>query len=248
MPVKIISKITEKTFDIIHFLYKNLAKTEKSPSNKKLFEDFKDNPELLEFHKSLKESFQKYSKAFGRGTFYQSLKSIHVIGQRPTEERFAVYGLKKLLKKNFRVLDIGSNCGFFSLYVSQFVHSVDGIEKDHYMVEVANKAKKYLKRDNCAFHQSIFEDFKPNKKYDCILSFAVHRRVRYSLEGYLGELDKILNKNGFLVLESHNAKKEDINFVRDVKNILGKRYSARKEGKIKDDHIIDREFIVLMKK
>jgi SAM-dependent methyltransferase len=247
MRARIIGKIAQKASGAVHFLRNNLEKV-KLQRDIRLFGDFKDNPGLSEFHKSLKESFQKYSKEFGRGAFYQSLKSIHAIGQRPTEKRFEIYGLGKFLKKNFRVLDIGSNCGFFSLYVSQFVHSVDGIEKDPYMVEVAAKTQKFLKIRNCSFHRSIFEDFKPNKKYDCILSFAVHRRVRYPLEVYLGELDKILNKSGFLVLESHNAKKEDINFIRDAKAILGKRYSAVREGKIKDDSIIDRNFIILKKK
>ena len=216
--------------------------------NEKLFRALINNPGLLELHKSLNKSFDRYSKEFGRGSLYQGLKSISITGQRPTEERFKAYGLKKFLKKNFRVLDIGSNCGFFSLYVSQFVDSVDGIEKDPYMVDAANKTMKYLKVKNCIFYQSAFEEFKLHKKYDCIMSFAVHRRVNYSLEDYLNIIDKIINKNGFLVIESHDINKEDANLGKDIKDILGKRYAIKKQGKIKDDGIVERRFIVLRKK
>lgn len=216
--------------------------------NEKLFRALINNRNLSELHKSLNKSFHRYSKEFGRGKFYQGLKSIFIAGQRPTEERFKAYGMKKFLKKNFRVLDIGSNCGFFSLYVSQFVNLVDGIEKDPYMIEIANKTKKYLKVKNCTFHNSAFEEFKANKKYDCIMSFAVHRRVGHSLEGYLNMLDSIINKNGILVIESHDINKEDANFGNDIKAALGKKYAIAKEGKIKDDGIVERKFIVLRKK
>ena len=247
-----IGRLAKRPFSIMYSVFKiaaNAVQVKKSSlANKKFLRTLRDKPELLELHNSLNQSFRKYSKEFGRGALYQGLKSIHVAGQRPTEKRFEIYGLKKYLKKNFRVLDIGSNCGFFSLYVSQFVDSVDGIEKDPYMVEIANKAKNYLKITNCSFHKSIFEDFRPKRKYDCILSFAVHRRVKYSLDDYLKELDKLLNKNGFLVMESHNIGKEDRNFSSDVKSALGKRYAVKRSGRLKDDRIIEREFLVMMKK
>ena len=216
--------------------------------NEKMLMALASNPRLAELHKSLNKSFHRYSKEFGRGKFYQGLKSIFIEGQRPTEERFKAYGMKKFLKKNFRVLDIGSNCGFFSLYVSQFVKSVDGIEKDPHMAEVANKTKKYLKVKNCAFYRSAFEEFRLGKKYDCIMSFAVHSRVGHSLEGYLGMLDRILNKNGILVIESHDINKEEMNFGKGIKAALGKKYAIAKEEKIKDDGIVERKFLVLRKK
>lgn len=219
----------------------------KKPSEKVL-RALRKNPRLRELHNSLSQSFQSYNKAFGRGTFYQGLKSIHIEGQRPTEERFRIYGLRRLLKKTFHVLDIGSNCGFFSLYVSKFVKAVDGIEKDHYMVEIGNKVKKYLKINNCTFYQSTFEQFKADKKYDFIMSFAVHRRVNYGLEEYIDILHNMLNKHGYLIIESQDIKGIDANFAKEMKLVIVGKYLLLKEGSLKDDGINDRIFMVLRKK
>lgn len=223
-------------------------------SKKKINENnpiYKGKPELLELHKSLNAIFHEYSKQISsieRGNFYQGLKRISITGQRPTEQRFKVYGIEKYLKKNYKVLDIGSNCGFFSLHVSKLVKSVDGIEMDPYMVEMGNKVKKYLKIKNCTFYRSTFEQFKTNKKYDFIMSFAVHRRVNYSLEKYIGMLHKMLNKNRYLIIESQDIKRVDKNFSNEMKQIIKGKYSLLKEGTLNDDGINDRIFMVLKKR
>lgn len=223
-------------------------------SKKKINENdhiYKNKPRLLELHKSLNVIFHEYSKQIGsieRGIFYQGLKSISIRGQRPTEQRFKVYGIEKYLKKNYKVLDIGSNCGFFSLYVSKFVKYVDGIEMDHYLVEIGNKVKKYLKIKNCTFYISTFEQFITNKKYDFIMSFAVHRRVNYSLEKYMGMLHKMMNKNRCLIIESQDIKGVDKNFSNEMKQIIKGKYSLLKEGTLNDDGINDRIFMVLKKR
>jgi len=173
---------------------------------------------------------------------------VHIEGQRPTEKRFEIYGLRRFLTKNFSVLDIGSNCGFFSLYVSRFVKSVDGIEMEPYMVEIGNKVKQYLKIKNCTFYKSTFEQFKPSRKYDFIMSFAVHRRVNYPLEKYMDTLHKMLNKDGFLIIESQDIKGVDVNFSGEMKQIIKGKYSLLKEGTLNDDGINDRIFMVLKKR
>lgn len=212
---------------------------------------YKDKPSLLSLHESLNSIFHRYSKqidSIERGTFYQGLKSIHIEGQRPTEERFRIYGLKRILKKDFHVLDIGSNCGFFSLYISKFVRHVDGIEKDSHMVEIGNKAKKYLKINNCTFYQSAFEQFKANRKYNLIMSFAVHRRVNCRLEKYIDILHNMLNKQGYLIIESQDTKGVDADFAGDMKRIIKGKYILLKEGTLNDDGINDRIFMVLKKR
>jgi|ETNmetMinimDraft_2_1059921.scaffolds.fasta_scaffold30039_2 SAM-dependent methyltransferase len=227
----------------------NLFKTRKKIN----FNDpiYRDKPGLLELHKSLNEIFHEYSKQIGsieRGNFYQGLKSICIKGQRPTEKRFEIYGLRRFLKKNFSVLDIGSNCGFFSLYVSKFVGHVDGIEMDPYMVEIGNKVKNYLQIKNCTFYRSIFEKFKAGEKYDFIMSFAVHRRVNYPLEKYISILHKMLNKDGLLIIESQDIKVVDKYFSDEMKQIIKGKYSLLKEGTLNDDGINDRIFMILKKR
>lgn len=218
--------------------------------NKVLILSLRKNPQLQQLHETLNAIFHKYSNKIdqvSRGNFYQGLKSISIAGQRNTEQRFKIYGIGKYLQKNHTVLDIGSNCGFFSLYVSKFVRSLDSIEKDGDLVKIANNAKKYLGIKNCIFHQSAFEQFKPSKKYDLIMSFAVHRRVNYQLEEYLDILHNMLNKHGYLVIESQDIKGVDANFAEDMNKIIKRKYIMLKKGTLNDDRINDRIFMVLRK-
>ena len=55
---------------------------------------------------------------------YQSLPEIGFKGVSPTEERFKIYNLDKLLTPNSVVLDVGCATGFFSLYLSRIVKEV----------------------------------------------------------------------------------------------------------------------------
>lgn len=213
----------------------------------KIYDALINNPKLLDLHKSLNKSLSKYSEQFGRGGFYQSLESIHIIGQRPTEERFKKYTLKKYLKKDQRVLDIGSNCGFFSLYTSQFVGSVDSIEIEKSFVEIASKVKRFLGAENCNFFRVGFKEFRPEHKYDVVLSLAIHLWVDMDLKCYLNKIDQILNKNGILLLESHNIE-EERDFDKNVRNVYGNRFVVEKRGTLIDDEIIKREFMILRKK
>ena len=211
-----------------------------------LYNALTSNLGLLKLHRELNKDLSRYFKHFGRGGFYQGLESIHVIGQRPTENRFKIYGLEKYLKKNQYVLDIGSNCGFFSLYTSQFVGSVDGIELNQSFIDIANKAKKYLRINNCNFYKGNLKKLKPKNGYDVILSLAVHVWINMSFREYLNMVEQMLNENGILVLESQDIK-EDIDFEKNVKHILGRRFVVEREGTLKDDGIVKRQFMILRK-
>ena len=72
-----------------------------------------------------------YSKQDG---FYQGLDEINIKGSRSSEKRFKEYNLTKYLSKNKTVLDIGSNCGFFSIFVSKYVQHITGVEINPYLV------------------------------------------------------------------------------------------------------------------
>ena len=62
-----------------------------------------------------------YSKQDG---FYQGLDEIKIIGSRSSEKRFEEYEILEHLSKNKTILDIGSNCGFFSIFTSDYVKKI----------------------------------------------------------------------------------------------------------------------------
>lgn len=77
---------------------------------------------------------------------------------------------------------------------------------------------------------------------------AIHLWVNMYLKEYLHKIEGMLNKNGILLLESHNIEEEEKNFEKDIMDILGDRFVIEKEGIIKDDNVIKRKFIILRKK
>ena len=78
---------------------------------------------LNELHKKLEghlnqqsENWDSFIYAQEKG-FYQGFDAIEIDGCRSTEQRFEQYNIQKYLSKKKSALDIGSNCGFFSLCV-----------------------------------------------------------------------------------------------------------------------------------
>ena len=134
--------------------------------------------QLSELHKKLQSHLDAQTKnwksfiyAQDKG-FYQGFDEIQIDGWRPTEKRFINYDIENYLNKNKTVLDIGCNCGFFTLHSSKYVKHIDGVEINPYLVDIANDVKDFLKIQNAVFHNSSFETFTTDKKYDIVYSFA----------------------------------------------------------------------------
>ena len=93
---------------------------------------------------------------FGRGTFYQSCPELKIKGQkRSTAKRFDTYKLDKIVNNKSKVLDIGCNCGFFSLTIARKSKIVHSIEPNKTLIKVANITKKHLQIKNCFFFLMI---------------------------------------------------------------------------------------------
>jgi 2-polyprenyl-3-methyl-5-hydroxy-6-metoxy-1,4-benzoquinol methylase len=174
---------------------------------------FLSNDKLRNFHQELNAIHMSHPRLKSDGShdtfFYQTFKELEINGSRNTEARFRKYGLDKLLSNKCDVLDIGSNVGFFSLYCSKHVNSIDSIDPNKSCVEVSNHTRNFLGITNCTFYQTSFEEFKTKKKYDFIFSFAVHRYMKLSFEGYLEALHELLKEGGQLLLESHTIERYD---------------------------------------
>jgi len=209
-----------------YFLLKPLTKLE-------IMLEFKiRNIDKFEY-KIMKEYLQSYEQ-FGEQIFYQTHPNIKLKGVRPTLCRYSMYGLEKYLNKNMEILDVGSNIGFFSLYVSEKVKSIDLLEVNPKLIKICEKATKYLNIKNTnSIHKDI-KTFKPTKKYDIIFSFAVHDHIGMNLEKYLALLHSFLKKDGIVLIESHPRK--DINELEDFVKNKQKLFEVIENG-ITDDNM-----------
>ena len=183
---------------------------------------------------------------FGDGYFYQSFEPLGIYGKRPTQFRFNTYKLNEYLDSSKSVLDIGCNIGFFSLYTSQFVKHVEGLELNESLVKIGKRAKEEIGITNCDFLLGDFNYFAPDKKYDAIFSFAVHRWIGMKMDEYGAKVHGILNDNGIVIFESHDLEVES-DIDEKINAFTDGRFIKINEGYIKDDFIYGRRFYILRK-
>ena len=167
---------------------------------------------LEELHSKLKKHLEEqnikwnhfiYSKQDG---FYQGLDEIKIKGSRSSEKRFEEYNIEKYLSKDKAILDIGSNCGFFSIFISRFVKNVVGVEINPYLVSIAKDTQRYLNITNATFLHSSFEEFETDKKFNIIFSFAndstIDDNTKFSFKEYIKKIKSLLTSDGLLIFES----------------------------------------------
>ncbi|AZD87011.1 hypothetical protein C4K14_4190 [Pseudomonas chlororaphis subsp. aureofaciens] len=158
----------------------------------------------------LKEQQKNWPKKqqYSQGYFYQGLEELGITGLKPTGFRFKQYAIDEELK-GADVLDIGSNCGFVSVYCSRLAKSVTAVELNPFLNKVAKDTARYLKRDNIEFIESDFSVFATDKKFDVVLSFSNHHTIDGNLnmgfENYMKRLVSFLKPGGYLLFESHNV-------------------------------------------
>ncbi|MBL1320395.1 MAG: class I SAM-dependent methyltransferase [Methylophaga sp.] len=140
---------------------------------------------------------------------YQGFDKLAVSGVKPTEERLLRYEIDSFLKNEDKVLDIGSNGGFFSLALAEKVGSIDGVEYNPYLIQIANIAKDYLGISNARFIVADFVEWIPEDKYDAVFSMANHCTIDGNLsvgfEDYIAKIFTLMKPGGILFFESHNV-------------------------------------------
>lgn len=167
---------------------------------------------LQDLHKKLNQHLEEQSKNWSsfiyakEKGFYQGFDEIKIDGWRPTENRFRTYDIDKYLSKEKLALDIGSNCGFFTLHVSKFVKEIDGVEINPYLTSISEDTKNFLHVHNANFHNSSFENFKTEKKFDVIFSLAndstIDQNTKFHFNEYIDKINKLLKKDGIIIFES----------------------------------------------
>lgn len=190
-----------------------------------------------------------YSKQDG---FYQGLDEIKIIGSRSSEKRFEEYEILEHLSKNKTILDIGSNCGFFSIYVSKYVEKIFGVEINPYLVAISNDVKDYLNINNANFINSSFEEFHIDEKFDIIFSFAndstIDDNTKFSFSEYIEKIKNLLKDDGLLIFESQAIDSIMSEQLDEKINYLKKDFIILKRKKVSSEYpknVPFRDFLIL---
>lgn len=158
---------------------------------------------------ALKPYVDKNKKKRKNFRLYQSVPDLGIEGKKNCFERFKLYGIDRRVKDK-SVLDIGSNMGMLSIEcVRGGAKEVLGIEIEPCYYEGSKLLKEYYSLKNIKFQNISFAVFekKNKRKFDVVLSLAVHRWVKQfdgiKLEPYLELLRNLIEPDGWLIFESH---------------------------------------------
>ena len=216
--------------------------------------------ELKKLHNKLNGHLEEQSKNWKsfvyakQNGFYQGFDEIKINGCRSTEKRFRRYKIEKFLSKQFSALDIGCNCGFFTIFASRYLDFMEGVEINPYLVEIANDTKNFLKIKNVNFYNSRFEDFEPNHNYDVIFSLAndetIDGNTKFTFEEYIQKIYNLLNENGFLIFETVSPDTYEPRLFQPKLKLLKKKFVVLEDKMVKSEYpknVPERRFLILKK-
>jgi len=189
-----------------------------------------------------------YAKQDG---FYQGLEEIDIKGSRSSEKRFQEYNITEFLSKEKKALDIGSNCGFFSIFISKYVKHISGVEINPYLTKIANETKDFLEIENIHFINSSFEEFKTDKKFDIIFSLAndstIDDNTKFNFEEYIEKINNLLNKDGLVIFESQAIDSMISERFEEKFRFLEQKFNIIEKRKIQSEYPVnvpERDFLV----
>ena len=216
--------------------------------------------QLKKLHDRLNSHIEEQSKNWKsfvyakQNGFYQGFDEIKINGCRSTEKRFRRYKIEKFLSKQFSALDIGCNCGFFTIFASRYLDFMEGVEINPYLVEIANDTKNFLKIKNVNFYNSRFEDFEPNHNYDVIFSLAndetIDGNTKFTFEEYIQKIYNLLNENGFLIFETVSPDTYEPRLFQPKLKLLKKKFVVLEDKMVKSEYpknVPERRFLILKK-
>ncbi len=156
----------------------------------------------------LEEEIIHNKGSYNFDTPYQTYERIDYIGRRwSVEKRIEEYGLDSLCQANSKILDIGSNFGFFTVELAIRCELAHGVEWNPYLNRIGRLTAEHLGlTDEAVFFNSTFDDFVSDIKYDLILSMASFYtedgKERVSSNEYFRKVRGLLSSKGHLFYES----------------------------------------------
>jgi hypothetical protein len=169
---------------------------------------------LTNIDRLLQEERELNPDSYNRFGSYQAYDRIGLAGQRTSvEQRMREYGLACYGGPGVRVLDIGSNAGFFVTEFALTCAEAHGVEPNPSLNRIGELTADHLGvRDRVRFFDIPFADFSPPVPYDLILSLAAFftsdGRERTGADGYFDHVDEMLAEFGCLVYESTGFSRE----------------------------------------
>lgn len=165
-------------------------------------------------HQKIANSLRNYRKdpesyKYFYGHPYQALGILSIFGDRMSDRRFDEYELRKFVRQNDSVLDIGCNCGFVSILTSYRIGCrVTGIDINPHMIEIGNHAAEHLNVSNLvSLNTGKIQNYIKENEYDVVFSFATHwtddRNYRVSIDNHMNKMFSLLKPGGILLFESH---------------------------------------------
>ncbi|MFZ3122474.1 MAG: class I SAM-dependent methyltransferase [Thermodesulfovibrionales bacterium] len=139
-----------------------------------------------------------------RKSYYENERAPHVdekkIKSRERNAKQRVKLIRKMLKKESSLIDIGCGEGLFLQEAKNYVNNVYGIEPTK---AYAAYAKENMNLD---IHQGILESFEcPDNSFDIVTMFHVLEHLS-SPSRALGKIYSWLKKNGYIVIEVPNIE------------------------------------------
>jgi hypothetical protein len=166
-------------------------------------------PTQLKVFSLLYQQTVNWKPSYCNGYAYQGAETIGISGIKPNEIRMQAYNIDEYLNDQQQVLDIGSNSGFMSQYVSHHCKQVDALEYNPYLCQIGKVVADSLSINNVEFICDDFYLFHPDKKYDVVFSLANHatidKKLSINFEDYMLKIFNIMNPEGYLFFESHDV-------------------------------------------
>lgn len=182
---------------------------------------------------------------------YQAMESLGIRGKRLSEKRVRLYGLDRFVSSTTRLLDVGCNVGFFSMTLAKLVGQVDAFDPDQAYIDLANMVREFSSINNCRFSVATVQTFRPESKYDLLVTSAIHGWSGMPFEVYVATIAEWVEPNGLIFIESHELDAE--RDWRTKKTWLGSHFDIVHDGFIDDvDDLVYqsefREFLILRKR
>lgn len=139
---------------------------------------------------------------------YQAYERIGFPGSRwSVEKRIKAYGLDRFFDPRLRVLDIGSNTGFFVVEFALHCALAHGVEPTPDLNRIGQITAEHLGvADKVRFFDGAFDAFEAESSYDLVLSlaafFTFDGRERSQAESYFSKVARLLAPGGALFYES----------------------------------------------
>lgn len=186
--------------------------------SKKDRESIKDSKELKLLHEKLdKHRTDQISSwnsfVYCNGYYYQGYLKIGINGIKPTEPRMKKYDISTYFNIEKNVLDIGSNSGFITSYLSDYYNKVTGIELNPYLIKMSEEVKTFIKKKNIDFIEGNFIEYEFKEKFDSVFSlsnhFTIDGNLNIGFEQYVYKIYNLTNTGAFLFFESHDINGDD---------------------------------------